>query len=96
MTDLEALDDGTIVDVEWRVFSNANPAAGLQPYYIRDLVMFVHTFDDTGETVLLLEQDWLDRQPFDQASYARSYAEGVPLDPDHPRFESLEVRDDAE
>lgn len=91
MTDLDALDDGTVVDVEWRVLSTGNSA--LQPYYIHEMVMFVHTFEDTGERALLLEQDWLDRQPEERREYARSFADGTPLNIDHPHLETVEVKD---
>lgn len=92
---VDTLDDGTSVEVEWRVMMFGNRVQ--QPYYLIEIPMFVHTFED-GERVLLVDEEYFgedDRVDYERPDYARAYADGVPLDPEHPHIESIEVVDDV-
>ena len=91
MTDADpsGFTDGDTLTVGCRMFMFSNPA--LNAYYVIDVPMFVHTFEDTGETVLLAEADWMETA--DDAGKIETFIDGVPADVDHPRIEYIRQRD---
>ena len=92
--DPATVEDGARFRVEWRVFSSTN--AAVAPYYTTTIDMFAHTFEDTGERVLLVCAEWAEAADESEREYAHAYADGVPFDLDHPHLESVEPIDESE
>lgn len=84
------------ITINWRKYHNGNSA--VQPYDHLNVDVFLHEFDDGDEddTVLLVEQEWLDENP-QWAGYARSYIDGTIVNPEgvfeHFRIDDPETKE---
>lgn len=86
-------DDGDPLWLAYRVVSHTNAEV---MYYLERFPVFVHTFDDTGETVMLLDGEFLDRVDEERAARARDWVEGTPLSLEHPNVHHIRRRVDSD